>query len=69
MRQCARRSARYAKQVLAEGRAEGLRHAITTLCRACEIELDSAHEAALEAMNAADPEALQDRLLRDQAWG
>jgi len=50
------------------GLAERLRRAVRSLCRAFEIELDADREAALAEMSAAELEALQERLLRDQAW-
>jgi predicted transposase/invertase (TIGR01784 family) len=50
------------------GVAEGLRRAIRALCGSFGIELEADREAALEAMNVPDLEALQAQLLRDRTW-
>ncbi len=52
----------------AEGLAEGLRRAVSSLCGAFDIELDAERESALAAMGVPELEALQERLLRDRSW-
>jgi len=51
-----------------EGRAEGLRLGIRTLCRVLGIELEAQREAALEAMDPEQLEALEKRIVEARSW-
>jgi hypothetical protein len=58
--------------VLASGREEGLRvarAAVRSLCRVLSIALDPEREAALERMDAAELDALRERIERERRWG
>jgi hypothetical protein len=52
----------------AEGRADGMRAAVRSLCRVLAIPLSTEREVTLERMNAADLDALRERIERDRRW-
>jgi hypothetical protein len=52
-----------------EGRTEGLRAAVRSLCRVLSIPLAEGREAQIERLDAADLDALRERLERDRRWG
>jgi Uma2 family endonuclease len=52
----------------AEGRAEGLRPAVRSLCRVLSIPLPAEREAELERMDAAELDALRERLEQERRW-
>jgi len=52
----------------AKGRVEGLRGTVRSLCRVLAIDLTPARAATLDGMNAAELDALRERLERDRRW-
>jgi Uma2 family endonuclease len=54
--------------VRAEGKAEGMREAVRSLCRVLSIPLTAERDAELERMNAADLDAQRARIERDRRW-